>query len=62
MAFDRSFHFSETSFLNCKVGVIVNSAYNMPAVIFSAEIEHRFIGNNLIISHIYIYIYIYSYI
>lgn len=57
MAFDRSFHFSETRFLNFKVGAIMNSAYNMPAVIFSAEMEHRFVSNNLIISHIYIVIY-----
>lgn len=41
------------------------STYNMLAIIFSAEMEHGCIGNNLIISHMhivtYIVIYCYSY-
>lgn len=46
MTLGRSFHFSEAQFPQLQNGSLTTSAYNMPAMVFSAEVEHRFIGDN----------------
>lgn len=46
MTLGKSFHFYEISFPQLQNGSIITSAYNMSAIIFLAEVEHRFIGDN----------------
>lgn len=45
MTLGKSFHFSETQVPQLQNGSIMTFAYNMPTMIFSAEVEHRFMGD-----------------
>lgn len=46
MTLGESFHFSEAQVPQLQNGSLMTSAYNMPAMTFSAEVENRFIGDN----------------